>query len=145
MSCSITLASTLSCLATSAQIRLARQERGGFERSPGATGVELFDGVAAGASRYRSIPVPLVSAADHATTSATVVLRTPLPGTSAQCEDREPQANLQQLGVGLCGCPDATLALESVEHILLNESRCSCVRQQGGNVRHFQIGVRLWR
>src|SRR2546430_13677867 len=40
--------------------------------------------------------------------------------TPAQCEDPEPQANPEQLGVGLCDCRDATLSLESVEHILLD-------------------------
>src|SRR5580704_15082081 len=50
MSCSIMLASTLSCLATSAQIRLARQDRGGCEGPPGATGMELVDSVAAGSA-----------------------------------------------------------------------------------------------
>src|SRR5260370_28654292 len=106
MSCSMTLESTLSCLATSAQILLARQERGGFEASPGATGMELVDGVAAGASWHRSVPVPLVSACR----SCNGLGNCSLPHASSRdFRVMEPQASPEQLGVGLCGLCFATI------------------------------------
>jgi len=96
MSCSITLASTLSCLATSAQIRwLDKSEaalRGRWEQLVWNCSTVLRQALL----RVGSLKIPWHQAVGHAAKLSAVLFCMRLPGTSAECEDPEHPANPEQ-------------------------------------------------